>query len=248
MHEHYGFHESVSKLNRKDLRALLDFRVRFLKEELHELKTAKHPEDVVDALIDVCVVAIGTLDLLKVDAHRAWDAVHAANMGKRVGVKPSRPNPLGLPDLVKPVEWRAPSHAGNVGLIEEIEGLGVADIQAEVEERVMSETESARVLRECIELQLRKSRDYQNPHSTVKQADHYRRGIDTIHDMIDQKLKRAQSLLESGNAPNCECLEDTYKDTANYCSFAVSYLRCRMDGQRVDRDIFNRPSAATARP
>ena len=55
--------------------------------------------------------------------------------------------------------------------------------------------ESVNVLNECIELQLRKSQDYQNPNSNIKQAMHYRRGVDTIHDMIHQKLLRAQSCL-----------------------------------------------------
>jgi hypothetical protein len=102
-----------------------------------------------------------------------------------------------------------------------------------------SERESVNVLIECIDLQNRKSRDYQNPNSSIKQAHHYRRGIDTIHDMIDQKLKRAQSLIESGAVPNNESLEDTYKDMINYCSFAVSYLRGKMDGQDPTRDAFN---------
>jgi len=37
-------------------------------------------------------------------------------MSKKVGVKQSRPNPLGLPDLIKPEGWEAPSHNNNVGL------------------------------------------------------------------------------------------------------------------------------------
>jgi hypothetical protein len=100
--------------------------------------------------------------------------------------------------------------------------------------------ESIKVLRECVELQLRKSRDYQNPSSGVVQAMHYRRGVDTIHDMIHQKLLRAQSLLESGTEPTFESLEDTYKDIINYTSFAIAYLRGRMEGQEPGRDMFNR--------
>jgi len=103
------------------------------------------------------------------------------------------------------------------------------------------ERESIKVLRECIELQLAKSADYQNPNSNIVQAMHYRRGIDTIHDMIHQKLLRAQSILESGNQPQFEALEDTYKDLINYASFAVSYIRGKMQGQEADRDEFNRP-------
>ena len=97
--------------------------------------------------------------------------------------------------------------------------------------------ESVKVLEECIDLQLAKSKDYQNPKSNIKQAMHYRRGVDTIHDMIHQKLLRAQSLLEADvglEERQFESLEDTYKDMINYCSFAVSYLRGKMDGQEKD--------------
>ncbi len=104
--------------------------------------------------------------------------------------------------------------------------------------------ESVRVLNECIDVQLRKSDDYQNPDSNVTQAMHYRRGVDTIHDAIQGKLYRAQSLLESGRTgePNFESLEDTYMDLINYASFAVAYMRGKMDGQVSDRDMFNRKS------
>ena len=102
--------------------------------------------------------------------------------------------------------------------------------------------ESVKVLRECIELQLKKSQDYQNPNSNVTQAMHYRRGVDTIHDTLQGKLYRAQSLLESGtyNQANFESLEDTYKDLINYASFAVAWLRGGVPGQDTSRDIFNR--------
>jgi hypothetical protein len=36
-------------------------------------------------------------------------------MNKKVGIKETRPNPLGLPDLIKPKDWKAPSHKGNHG-------------------------------------------------------------------------------------------------------------------------------------
>ena len=100
--------------------------------------------------------------------------------------------------------------------------------------------ESIKVLQECIELQIKKSEDYQSNESSVLQAMHYRRGVDTIHDIIIGKLQRATSLLESGKEPNFESLEDTYKDMINYASFAVSYLRGKMEGQNLDHDIFNK--------
>ena len=103
-----------------------------------------------------------------------------------------------------------------------------------------TDKESVKVLQECIDLQIRKSDDYQNPNSSVKQAMHYRRGVDTLHDMMCQKLIRAQSLLESGGSPNYESLEDSYKDLINYASFAVSYIRGMMVGQDPNCDMFNK--------
>ena len=90
-------------------------------------------------------------------------------------------------------------------------------------------------------MQLKKSQDYQNPNSNVVQAMHYRRGVDSIHDIMQGKLYRAQSLLESGRADsaNFESLEDTYKDLINYASFAVAWLRGGIPGQDPNRDMFN---------
>jgi len=106
----------------------------------------------------------------------------------------------------------------------------------------VTERESVKVLQECIALQTRKSQDYQNPNSNVTQAMHYRRGVDSIHDIMQGKMYRAQSLLESGthSSANFESLEDTYKDLINYASFAVSWLRGQIPGQDPDRDLFNR--------
>lgn len=117
MHGKFGVNEVVDYMPPETLRKFLEFRVDFLDEELTELRSAETPEDVVDALVDLCVVAIGTLDAFRVDARRAWAAVHAANVAKEVGVNKSRRNELGLPDLVKPEGWTPPSHAGNVGLL-----------------------------------------------------------------------------------------------------------------------------------
>lgn len=117
MHKHYGVHEVIDNMGADKLREFLKFRIGFLQEELDEMKNAECAEDVVDALVDLCVVAIGTLDAFGVDSHKAWNEVLKANMKKQVGVKESRPNPLGLPDLIKPEGWKAPSHEGNHGMI-----------------------------------------------------------------------------------------------------------------------------------
>ena len=112
------------KDNPEKWKAFLDFRVDFLREELEETEAAlvsMDAEEIVDGLIDLCVVAIGTLDAFGVDPYKAWDEVLQANMAKEVGEKPSRPNPLGVPDLVKPEGWTGPSHKGNHGKFNDIQ-------------------------------------------------------------------------------------------------------------------------------
>jgi len=73
MHSKYGVHEWI-KNNPEKLEQLLHFRVAFLKEEFDETFKAageKDAEEIVDGLIDLCVVAIGTLYAFEVDAYKA---------------------------------------------------------------------------------------------------------------------------------------------------------------------------------
>lgn len=104
---------------------------------------------------------------------------------------------------------------------------------------------SAKVLAECADLQMRKANDYQNPNSTVRQADYYPNGVQSIHDVMHGKMLRMKSVMEAmrseGYSPNFESLEDSAKDLINYASFFVAYLRNGIDGQDGTRDLFNRP-------
>ena len=120
MHAKFGVREVVSKMDANKLADFLQFRIGCLQEELDELKAARNGDDAVDALIDLCVFAIGTLDLYGVDANMAWDRVYKANITKEVGIKAARPNPMGLPDLIKPEGWTAPTHKDNTGAFEKI--------------------------------------------------------------------------------------------------------------------------------
>mgnify|MGYP003142985862 FL=1 len=121
MHKKFGVHEWVKKNkdNKELMRKFLEFRIRFLQEELDETRKAvdaSDAEEIVDGLIDLCVVAIGTLDAFDVNARVAWNEIFEANMSKEPGIKESRPNPLGLPDLIKKPDWKGPDHTGNHGL------------------------------------------------------------------------------------------------------------------------------------
>ena len=120
MHNKFGVKEwfEANKDNKDLMDKYLRFRLSMCKEELDETMDAidnKDPEEIVDGLIDLCVFAIGTLDVFGIDAHKAWDSVYEANMSKSTGVKEGRPNPFGLPDLIKPDGWTAPSHEDNHG-------------------------------------------------------------------------------------------------------------------------------------
>jgi NTP pyrophosphatase (non-canonical NTP hydrolase) len=120
MHNKYGVREWFEK-NKDDkelMRKYLMFRMLMINEELHETLQAVNTgnsEEIVDGLIDLCVFAIGTLDVFGVDANKAWDEIYRANMDKKAGVKPGRPNPFGLPDLLKPGGWQGPNHEDNHG-------------------------------------------------------------------------------------------------------------------------------------
>jgi len=105
--------------------------------------------------------------------------------------------------------------------------------------------ESIKVLDECAEIQLKKSRDYQNPNSRVKQSDYYPRGVLSIMELINTKTIRLWSIIEAMEndptyEPNFESIEDSLKDLINYSSFAVAYSRGKIEGQSKDRDFLNR--------
>jgi hypothetical protein len=105
--------------------------------------------------------------------------------------------------------------------------------------------ESLKVLKECAELQIKKSNDYQNPNSRIKQADYYPRGVLTILDIVYAKVLRMYSVIEAmesdnGYEQNFESIEDSCKDLINYSSFIASYCRGGIDGQDPNKDFLNR--------
>ena len=125
MHQKYGVNkwmqaEMQSDVDWRKINKFMQFRLGMMQEELDETKKAFEQNDapeMVDGIIDLCVFAIGTLEVFGVDAEKAWDEVYRANMSKEVGIKEGRPNPLGLPDLIKPKDWIGPKHNDNTGNI-----------------------------------------------------------------------------------------------------------------------------------
>jgi len=126
MHQKFGVNDWFEEnKNDKELMAkYLRFRLKMCMEEMNETIDAavfdNSAEETVDGLIDLCVFAIGTLDVFGVNAEEAWNKVYDANMAKSPGIKPGRPNPFGLPDLLKPHGWTPPNHRGNYGSLSDI--------------------------------------------------------------------------------------------------------------------------------
>lgn len=125
MHKKFLVNDTMKKLDAEKLLAFLNFRYEFLLEELTEMKDGIDRADadlIVDSLIDLAVITLSTLDAFEINADVAWERVHSANMTKIPGVKASRPNKFGLPDLIKPPGFTSPTHHDNIGLLEKIWG------------------------------------------------------------------------------------------------------------------------------
>lgn len=109
--------------NKEILLSFINIRKNFLLEEIKEIDdaiAAGSADDIVDAFVDGIVVGVDTLLLMGVDPDEAWSRVFEKNMTKSPGVNSTRPNPFGLPDLIKPEDFVAPSHIGNLGLFEKV--------------------------------------------------------------------------------------------------------------------------------
>lgn len=93
--------------------ALLRFRLRFLAEELYESNLAAARSDLpelLDGLVDLVVVAIGTAHVLNLDFAGAWNRVQAANMAKELAQSAEQSKRGYAGDIVKPPGWTAPDH------------------------------------------------------------------------------------------------------------------------------------------
>jgi hypothetical protein len=102
------------------------------------------------------------------------------------------------------------------------------------------------VLEACAALQRSKGRDYQSAASTVRQADYYPHGCQSIYDTMHTKMLRIKSVMDAmeGKPDHCvnyESVRDSALDLINYASFFVSYMDGGIDGQSPDRDWLNRP-------
>lgn len=92
---------------------VLQFRIRFLEEELEEFKQASEQGDPVeqfDALLDLVYVAMGTAHLLGFPWQDGWDEVQRSNMAKVRAASDGSDSKRGSSwDVVKPAGWMPPN-------------------------------------------------------------------------------------------------------------------------------------------
>lgn len=241
MHHQFGFSDKLT--SKAQLKARLDF----LQEELNEAYEAldnNNADDFVDAHIDLIVVAVGTLDLSKVNGWKAWDAVHHANMSKKPGDQSKRPE-MGM-DLVKPPGWIAPCHIGNVGKLPEIMLNDSTYTSSKSKaEKAMSDIRRSAIsfLQEAQTTMLKKADDYNFPGSRVKTADYYPRGLDDLEHMLNVKFLRIKSLVDktkAGVATNFEDIRQNLLDLCVFSALMAEFSEGKMDGQDPNKDLFGR--------
>jgi predicted HAD superfamily Cof-like phosphohydrolase len=111
----YDFHRKFELPRPEGFRPLsyelFKFRQRFLQEELDEFIEAynrQEHEKVLDALVDLVYVAIGTAVMMGADFNAAWRLVHEANMLKVRAVRAEDSKRMTTYDVVKPHGWKAP--------------------------------------------------------------------------------------------------------------------------------------------
>ncbi|QGZ14195.1 hydrolase [Rhizobium phage RL2RES] len=128
MHRKYGFYDSVDGFDKEKflkflefraekqiteevtefLQAIKDYRYAAERDDVDAMKAAIH--EINDAIIDMAVFMFGTatFTMTQAEMESSYSTVMEANLKKERGIKPGRPNPMGLPDLLKPEGWTAP--------------------------------------------------------------------------------------------------------------------------------------------
>lgn len=117
----FAFHQKFSLDYEGHVRDLpsdiAEFRKLFMAEELREYETADQETDFVkrnaqrlDALVDLCYVALGTAHLHGFDFNEGWRRVHRANMTKVRAKRIDHSMRKSLWDVIKPPGFIPPDH------------------------------------------------------------------------------------------------------------------------------------------
>jgi predicted HAD superfamily Cof-like phosphohydrolase len=94
---------------------LLDFREKFMEEELREFKEARTRGDIAgmaDALVDLSYVTLGTAHVMGFPWQELFFTVQKANMAKERAMRAEQSSRGSTFDVIKPVGWQAPDIKG----------------------------------------------------------------------------------------------------------------------------------------
>ena len=108
---HKKFEIPIEKYPAFPSKELLEFRMKFLREEVNEFDEAVKEGNIVkafDALIDAVYVAIGTAVIMNLPFEQGWNIVHSANMTKIRARNASQSKRGTAFDVIKPSNWIAP--------------------------------------------------------------------------------------------------------------------------------------------
>lgn len=118
-HQKFGLHRSdfdPGPTGAEKDEELMEFRIKFLQEELDEFIQALKEGNMAkafDALMDLNYVSLGTAHLLGFPWHRGWHLVQAANMAKMRAKADGSDSKRGSSfDVVKPEGWMPPDIEG----------------------------------------------------------------------------------------------------------------------------------------
>tara|TARA_R100000781_G_scaffold25970_1_gene19015 strand:- start:17 stop:436 length:420 start_codon:yes stop_codon:yes gene_type:complete len=109
-HRKFGF-KKTDKPSIPDDPELVNFRTSFLIEELAEYTNAitqKNKAEVLDALVDIVYIALGTAWLFNLPFEKAWKEVQRANMEK-IRAKDKTGKRGTKFDVIKPKNWKPPN-------------------------------------------------------------------------------------------------------------------------------------------
>lgn len=111
MHEKFGISGIKLKEHPQSLsEEEREFRIVCLNEEVQEFEDAVTLEEEIDAMIDLTVFALGTLERMGVHFQPHWNEVRRANMAKELCQSASESKRNFAIDLKKPKDWVAPDH------------------------------------------------------------------------------------------------------------------------------------------
>lgn len=120
-HNKFGIQQSEAPGLYEHDPAMMEFRIKFLQEELNEFGDAVAAQDLTkafDALIDLVYVALGTAYICNLPFEEGWQHVHDANMLKQRVKKKSASKRGSEYDIIKPKGWVSPETMLTVMLLE----------------------------------------------------------------------------------------------------------------------------------